>query len=787
MISVRRLSVALLSSLALLSGLLGPAASAAPPDLHHGSVTIFDVGFDSDRGLPSLRSDDAVIRVDGDLSRVVVPAGLDAQYAFLGTEGTTLHQMPAQGTPRLPGLSWSTERLAAELPDEVAAVTSDVRVDVTIDGPGDVTAFSTDAAGAVTRHFDTREPGLNAIPIGTDSTQHANWVFTRPGEYGIRAQPVLVTDSGDVRGDVETYAVVIDPASSTPTPHAAPTSTEPQACFDVEVPASGELFTTGHFDFGVQVKGGALLPRVKNDETSPAQWRRPEDTYFRVDDSAARAVPTNRDFAFLGAAGDRVWTIGQSQQDGIPWLGWNTQYPTAINEIDGPTTWTLDSVEGPGDLFVYQVGSLGELEKVLSTSAGWPRSLRIPPNVHAHGNWSFTKPGAYTITSTHTAQLRTGATVTASSELTFLVGPCATDAPRPEPTPTTRPTPKASDDPSSKDGTSRPPGTTKDAGTSPLTDDAAKDQGAAPSVQGSPLSPAVEPCREPSPGTPTDGTGPGDSDGTQSGTTVHEGHFDFGAQIAAGKLVPRVKDDRSQPPAWVDPASFVFALGDRAKQKVPETDAYSFLGKPGSDVWMIQQTQATGVPWLGWNTQDTSMRSQVSGPVTFTLDGVTGPGQLAVYLTDSFGGVGEKKFGNVTGFPKSFTVPLNVHAHGNWAFTKPGSYRVTMTQSATLTNGKKVSGQATLAFRIGAAGAAGASSVQPATATSDPGLTVTQPGDTETSAPSEAPAVKTTGTDCALASAGAAPSLVPLTAVALALILGGTAATWRARRRPLAA
>ena len=49
----------------------------------------------------------------------------------------------------------------------------------------------------------------------------------------------------------------------------------------------------------------------------------------------------------------------------------------------------------------------------------------------------------------------------------------------------------------------------------------------------------------------------------------------------------------------------------------------------------------------------------------------------------------------------AYTVPKNTHSHPNWVFSQPGSYQLTIRQTATLNSGEKVSGQATLNFEVG--------------------------------------------------------------------------------------
>lgn len=180
---------------------------------------------------------------------------------------------------------------------------------------------------------------------------------------------------------------------------------------------------------------------------------------------------------------------------------------------------------------------------------------------------------------------------------------------------------------------------------------------------------------------------------------VTDGHFDFGSRVEDGKLVTTVKDDRKQPASWVDPGSLTFRLGDAAKDEVPA--GFDFLGEAGSTIWSIGQVQESGVPWLGWNTQHPTLVEAAAGPVTYRLDAVDGPGELGVYGTGNFGGVGQKFFGTMPGFGKSTEVTLNQHVHANWAFTEQGVYKVTFTLSVPLKGGGTVSDTATLTFSVG--------------------------------------------------------------------------------------
>lgn len=177
--------------------------------------------------------------------------------------------------------------------------------------------------------------------------------------------------------------------------------------------------------------------------------------------------------------------------------------------------------------------------------------------------------------------------------------------------------------------------------------------------------------------------------GPNANGNASDGHFDLGPRIVDGKLKLQVKDDRSQPASWVDPATLTFSLGDKATLKAP--DALNFVATPGQDVWMISSTQSAGVPWLGMNSQAEEIVSKTSGEVTFTLVSVEGPGKVSVFTSGGLGGgVGEHLLQEEG---SSYTLPANTHAHQNWVFTAPGTYKLTISAQVTPKQGEQISGE----------------------------------------------------------------------------------------------
>lgn len=163
---------------------------------------------------------------------------------------------------------------------------------------------------------------------------------------------------------------------------------------------------------------------------------------------------------------------------------------------------------------------------------------------------------------------------------------------------------------------------------------------------------------------------------------------------------PKVKDDRQSPSKWYNFNEISFTIGDAGKAKLP---AAVGAIPAGSNVWMIGSTQVKDVPWVGANTMSDTVLSQTTGEVTWTLSSFEGPGALEVFTSGNFGTlVGNKWFsGNGNSGSGSVTIPKNTHVHPNWVFSAPGVYKVGITQTATLKNGKQVSGTDVLFFQVG--------------------------------------------------------------------------------------
>ncbi|MQM26205.1 anchored repeat ABC transporter, substrate-binding protein [Glycomyces albidus] len=107
------------------------------------------------------------------------------------------------------------------------------------------------------------------------------------------------------------------------------------------------------------------------------------------------------------------------------------------------------------------------------------------------------------------------------------------------------------------------------------------------------------------------------------------------------------------------------------------------------------------VVWLGFGVRgETETRS---AEIDIRLTGATGPGTVAMFLTDAFG-IPEIYWNTGDGIDGTdvITLPPEAHTHVNWTFTEPGVYELTAAASATDDGATTAEvGEATFTFAVG--------------------------------------------------------------------------------------
>ncbi|WP_210490941.1 choice-of-anchor M domain-containing protein [Patulibacter sp. SYSU D01012] len=182
-------------------------------------------------------------------------------------------------------------------------------------------------------------------------------------------------------------------------------------------------------------------------------------------------------------------------------------------------------------------------------------------------------------------------------------------------------------------------------------------------------------------------------------TEVRAGHLDaVAARLSGGRLRLGVKDATAGGRArWRSTASVLVRVGGAARVTLPS--GLGAVGPAGTTAWLLPQVQRRGVVWAGWNTEAIDA-GRLRGDLTWRLTTVSGPGRFVLFQNGAFGRP-DVLFTSAKRLPQRRALPAGVHAHGNWAFTRRGSYRLTFALSGTSRSGAALRATSTLRLRVG--------------------------------------------------------------------------------------
>ncbi|WBQ06796.1 choice-of-anchor M domain-containing protein [Kribbella sp. CA-293567] len=181
---------------------------------------------------------------------------------------------------------------------------------------------------------------------------------------------------------------------------------------------------------------------------------------------------------------------------------------------------------------------------------------------------------------------------------------------------------------------------------------------------------------------------------------IADGHVDLGPRFVDGRWTIQLRDDSGDPMVWRPLENVVVQATDKTTLVVPADPAYAFLGPAGAKIWVIPQVQQPGVVWPGWNTQEPEVAKRVDREVTWSLNGVKGPGTFTLFLNSDFGKPAPV-FDSRKPFPQETGVDVNTHVHGNWTFSAPGTYVLDISMTSKLTDGTTVTDRRPLRLYAG--------------------------------------------------------------------------------------
>ncbi|MGC7102724.1 choice-of-anchor M domain-containing protein [Amycolatopsis lurida] len=176
------------------------------------------------------------------------------------------------------------------------------------------------------------------------------------------------------------------------------------------------VISAGHVDVvDVDYASGALTVQLLD---SAGVERDPATVELQVLPGARTTVPANSAYSFLGAPGDPVWILPQTQNPNLLWAGWNSADVPSGTFASGLQL-SLIGVTG-GELAIYTSGLSGP-SVLFDNGNGLPDTRPLAIGAHTHANWAFSGAGTYTVTFRVSGTLSTGATVSDEATYTFTV------------------------------------------------------------------------------------------------------------------------------------------------------------------------------------------------------------------------------------------------------------------------------------------------------------------------------------------------------------------------------
>ncbi len=294
---------------------------------------------------------------------------VDPAFSFLGAADSDLYILPQDEQEGVLFLGIAGDEI------ELGVFESDVvsLSLVSVEGPGNVFLYETDAFGAPEVFFNSAD-GVDAsdvFPVAVGGHAHQNWAFTAPGVYRVTLQA-----SGTLAGGSASQS---DPATF---------------LFEVFGPS---IFESGELDLEVAYEAGELEV-VALDEATETELGL-DEVVIRGLPEALTVIPDLEAFAFLGSAGLSVYILPQEETEGLIFLGIaGDEIPMDVFS-ENNVSLSLTGVSGPGDVFLYSVDALGTPTVYFNSANGVDSSDVFPVAVggHAHQNWAFSAPGVYEV------------------------------------------------------------------------------------------------------------------------------------------------------------------------------------------------------------------------------------------------------------------------------------------------------------------------------------------------------------------------------------------------------
>jgi anchored repeat ABC transporter substrate-binding protein len=586
---------------------------------------------------------------------------------------------------------WLGLRVSGKGTARGATRSSSIRLSATdVKGPGSLVAYLTESLGQPDIYFNSADgfdqSDLTTLPPAAHT--HLNWAFTKPGIYTLTLAATLDTGGGKpsraLGSGTFTFAVGVDPAGIRPT-----------------------VLDDGHTDLTVDLDTGQFYAYSDIKGVGKKQARLPADqVVIDVPNRALETVPDDPRFAFLGKPGARIHQLPQAvlgkhvHGEIDPHLWQNVENARAYTQLIRDTLIQVD----PDGRDAYAANTAAYVRQLNDLDTHVRDTLaRIPVDrrqlITTHDAFGYLAK-AYDL------------------KVAGFVVPNPAQEPSAEQVQNLTDTirnlgvPAVFMEPNLVQRASVLKQVASDLGVNVCTIYGDAFDRRATTYVAMMRHNADELLRC------LGGENPG-AQGAAAGTAIADGHVDLGPRFVNGDWTIQVRDDTVEPAVWRDLDSVVLAVNQAARVRLPDDPVFGFLGKPGDELWLLPQVQKAGVLWPGWNTQDTQVAKTASREVTWTLHGVQGPGTFVLFLNEEFGKP-STVFDSRRTMPQETGIDVNTHVHGNWAFTRPGTYLLDISMTAPTSDGQHLEDRRWLRLHVGPGDARTALDVKPTRTPTEP-------------------------------------------------------------------
>ena len=462
--------------------------------------------------------------------------------------------------------------------------------------------------------------------------------------------------------------------------------------------ADRTVLSAGHVDaIAPTLRDGGIALRVLDGTGGGTPVARDAgDVLLHVKPQARLVVPEGLppSFAFLGAPGSDVWILPQLQDPDLLWAGWSSESIASGLFRDDRLEWTLNRVDGPGPVQLYDTSGIGEPQLFFDSADGLPDTEPRQVGTHAHFNWVFHDLGVYTLNFSVGGERTDGTSTQAYAEYRVFVGELADLPPElvyvdgleeaydvgatvtleAEQSPASRFTGFRWFERCAGDGEPRQVATgARHTFTAARSHDGCRLAVALHDDGGRELVRSAEGLINIRSGT----WGPR--------VIMSRGHADvLRVELSGGRLDVAIKDDSGGDPVIRRPAEVLLHAKPQAAFPLTEDlpPEFGFLGRPGDTIYLLPEVQQEELLWPGWDTAGVRPGALAGDELTWRLLSVDGPGSLQLFTSDLFG-LPRIIFNSADGLPDTSSMPASTHVHANWAFSRPGLYRLRFDLSGT--------------------------------------------------------------------------------------------------------